>query len=286
MATSILDATSSFSCQWCEDEPETSDHILWQCEFAQRVWSASSVNIPSGVNVNMTFTDFLECCLRELGSPEVEITMTIAWMLWVARNELKWEGVHSNVDDVCNRASVVALEFLEYGGSESVDSKMPEGRGGWSPPQLGSNKISIACHFGAASTRVGVGILIRDHEGLVVVAAGFVLQKYADQISNFAFAVFYALQLAYETGFRDSIVLEVPSRELMGLIHLDTPCLAPSGVVVEDIHAWRVFFSSIQFGFISNVCNKASYALATEAASSNLDQVWLEECPPCIIPFV
>ena len=180
----------------------------------------------------------------------------------------------------------MALEFLEYGGSESVDSKMPEGRGGWSPPQLGSYKMSIACHFGAASTQVGVGILIRDHEGLVVVAAGFVLQKYADQISNLAFAVFYALQLAYETGFRDSIVLEVLSRELMGLIHLDTPCLAPSGVVIEDIHAWRGFFSSIQFVFISNVCNKASYALATEAASSNLDQVWLEECPPCIIPFV
>ena len=73
--------SSSFSCQWCEDELETSDHILWQCEFAQRVWSASSVKIPSGVNVNMTFMDFLECCLRELGSPEVEITMTIAWML-------------------------------------------------------------------------------------------------------------------------------------------------------------------------------------------------------------
>ena len=80
---------------------------------------------------------------------------------------------------------------------------------------MGSYKISIACHFGAASTRVGVGILIRDHEGLVVVAAGFVLQKYADKISNFSFAVFYALQLANETGFRDSIVLEVPSRTIL-----------------------------------------------------------------------
>ncbi len=29
---------SSFSCKWCDEEAETTDHVLWRCEFAQRVW--------------------------------------------------------------------------------------------------------------------------------------------------------------------------------------------------------------------------------------------------------
>jgi hypothetical protein len=70
--------SSSFSCQWCEDEPETGDHILWRCDFAQRVWSACSVPIPTGVDANGSFSDFLDRCLRDLGSPEIEIIMTVA----------------------------------------------------------------------------------------------------------------------------------------------------------------------------------------------------------------
>ena len=98
--------------------------------------------------------------------------------------------------------------------------------------------------------------------------------------------MFYALQLAYETGFRNSIVVEVTSRELTGLLQMGSPCLAHSGVVIDNIHAWCGSFSNVQFVFISNICNKASYALAIEAAFSLLDQVWLEECPSCILPFV
>jgi hypothetical protein len=198
--------------------------------------------MPAGVEVNMTFLDFLEHCLRELGSLEVEIVLTVAWMLWVARNELMWDGIHSNVDDVCNRAFVVALEFLEFGGGENVAVELAEIREVWRPPQYGSYKVSIACHFRLASAHMWVGILIRDHEGAVVVASGFVLQKYEDHLINFSFAVFYALQLAYETGFRNFIVIEVPSRELTGLLNLDTPCLEPSGVVIEDVHTWCGFF--------------------------------------------
>jgi hypothetical protein len=58
------------------------------------------------------------------------------------------------------------------------------------------------------------------------------------------------------------------------------------GVLLDDIGAWLPFFQNVSFSFINFVCNKAAQALATEAASSHLDHVWLEECPPCIVPFV
>jgi hypothetical protein len=105
--------SSSFSCLWCEEEPETCDHMLWRCEFAQRVWGACSISLPKGVDIHWTFMEFMGCCLKVLNTPDVEIIFNTAWMLWKPRNELMWEGSPSNVEDICCRASVVTLEFLE-----------------------------------------------------------------------------------------------------------------------------------------------------------------------------
>uniref|UniRef100_A0A2N9IN55 Reverse transcriptase domain-containing protein n=1 Tax=Fagus sylvatica TaxID=28930 RepID=A0A2N9IN55_FAGSY len=65
--------SSSLSCQWCEEEVETCDHVLWQCEFAQRVWAAGVVQMPVGLELRMSFIDVVEVCLRELTSPDVEL---------------------------------------------------------------------------------------------------------------------------------------------------------------------------------------------------------------------
>ena len=67
--------SSSFSCHWCEEEPETGDHVLWQCEFAQRVWTACSVQLPWSVDMRMAFGDFLDVCLRDMRSPDVELIL-------------------------------------------------------------------------------------------------------------------------------------------------------------------------------------------------------------------
>jgi hypothetical protein len=67
---------------------------------------------------------------------------------------------------------------------------------------------------------------------------------------------------------------------------MTTPCLAPIGVIIEDIWSWLHLFHFINFSFIRKDCNKAAHALATEALSSNSEQVWLEDHPVCITSFV
>ena len=198
-----------------------------------------------------------------------------------------WEGKTSLVSAICSRASVLAIKYLEFDGAESsshVDGDWTTLS--WTPPLPGCYKMSIACHFTPSSDKVGIGVIIRDHTSLVAAAAGFVLASSKDRLNSFAYAVFSAMQFAYETGFRCNIGVEVPSQELFNLLNFDSPCLAPCGVQIDDIGAWLPFSTNVSFSFISIVCNKAAQALATKAASPNLDCVWLEECPPCIQSFV
>ena len=63
------------------------------------------------------------------------------------------------------------------------------------------------------------------------------------------------------------------NQELLGLINLDSPSLAPIGVLVDDIRNWFPLFDFIRFSFIRKNCNWATHALATKALSSNFEQV-------------
>jgi hypothetical protein len=83
---------SSFSCQWCEEDPETSSHVLWQCDFAQRVWSACPVPIPHDCHPSLPFRDFISICIQCLSGSNLEILFTTAWEIWNARNRFFWDS--------------------------------------------------------------------------------------------------------------------------------------------------------------------------------------------------
>ena len=67
----------SFLCQWCEMEPETLSHVLWQCAYAQKIWKACPVPIPS-CNENMFFRDFIAHCIDVLEVHQIAILFTTA----------------------------------------------------------------------------------------------------------------------------------------------------------------------------------------------------------------
>jgi hypothetical protein len=161
----------------------------------------------------MSVVDFMSCCLRDLDSIDIAILFYTAWTLWLARNELKWEGKVNTVADICNQAAGLAIAFLEAGGVEDVPNQPVSGGVvlDWSPPPLGCYKVSIACHFRSVDNHTRVGILIRDHVGLVVATFGFVLPKFNDHLLTHSYVVFYALQLDFETSFHRDVEFEVPS---------------------------------------------------------------------------
>ena len=104
---------SSFSCQWCEENPESPSHVLWQCEFAQRVWSACPVPIPHTCHPSLLFRDFISICVQSLSGFNLEILFTTAWEIWNAINRLFWDSKSSTVDDIWTKAAGLATDLIE-----------------------------------------------------------------------------------------------------------------------------------------------------------------------------
>ena len=155
----------------------------------------------------------------------------------------------------------------------------------WLPPAVSNYKLNFSWRVGSACSKTGLGVLIRDSLGLVMAAKcasfsgdGLLLQIHAR-------AVLLALEFAFNIGMR-RLEVDVGNQELLGLISLASPSLAPIGVLVDDIRNWFPSFHFIRFSFIPKNCNQATYVLATEALSSNSKQVWMEDYPACITSFV
>uniref|UniRef100_A0A2N9HKR3 RNase H type-1 domain-containing protein n=1 Tax=Fagus sylvatica TaxID=28930 RepID=A0A2N9HKR3_FAGSY len=284
------------------------DRMYWNVDLIDQIFLPWEIEIVKQIPLSYRRPDDLliwgetkrgEFSIKSACALPTEQCWCRVFLSWGNQSFLGWGLVFKSTAEggtgdlpprVMEIASVVTLEFLEVGVRDGDTFAQPMSGERqplhWSHPNNGSYKVSIACHSQSDSPRVGIGILIRDHIGFVVVASGFVSHRFSEALLIYSLAVFHALQLAFETGFRHNLVLEVPCRELVNLLQMETPCLAQVGVLFDDIGAWKPYFQNVSFSFISSVCNKAAQALATEVASSLLDHVWLEECPPCILPFV
>lgn len=162
----------SFSCQWCEDEPETLSHVLWQCDFARRIWYAYPIPISSVCTVDMSFWDFISHCITDLSASLVTVLFTTVWEIWNARNRLLWDNKNSTVDDIWQCAAGVAIDFMEAGlqvpdpGGEFVVLVFNR----WRPPELGNYKVNLGFCLNLSSKVVGVGFLVCGSRGLMMVA--------------------------------------------------------------------------------------------------------------------
>ncbi len=266
---------------------ETGDHLLWVCEFAQRVWQDCPIQIPLNLHDGLSFKEFIMGYVSELMSPGLEIVFTTAWAIWRARNEVVWNDHITLVSELCQQAARLALEYIESGSllKETMagpSSPLPHS---WKAPAVMNYKVNLSYQVGNEDLQIGLRVLIRDSFGLVATAMCSKLQGDGDALKVFAMVVLAALKFAHSIGLR-RLEVELGNKELLGLIRMTTPCLAPIGVIIEDIWSWLHLFYFINFSFIRKDCNKVAHALATEALSSNSKQVWLEDHPVCITSFV
>jgi hypothetical protein len=98
-------------------------------------------------------------------------------------------------------------------------------------------------------------------------------------------AVVESIQFAIDIGLFQ-VELELDNKDLFCLLKQVGPCLAPVGNLVDDIVLSKHYFENFSFSYVTKLCNKATCALATKAVSSLSYQVWLEDCPDCIISHV
>jgi ribonuclease HI len=192
--------------------------------------------------------------------------------------------IHPNLLIQEGEALLLQLKDLE-GQNGSAPTEARVGKAKWSPPQVGKRKVNWDVSFDNKNQRMGVGIIVRDHCGMVCAAKSEVIQMLHEPGAGEAWGALRATEFCVEMGFFD-IILEGDSLTVVKAIGDAEASMRPFGQIVEDI---KEVLGSLRSWLICHVkrdANQAAHGLAKNATVTSMEQNWIEETPNCISDIV
>jgi hypothetical protein len=146
------------------------------------------------------------------------------------------------------------LEFIE----QQTALKVPDHQRlvKWSRPPIGKIKVNVAEKVFSAH-QMGVGVVIRDADGEVLVALSEKFNEGGDGLWRITRAMWSAILLCWEMGFHSALV-ECTNASLLALLQSHDTCYTEVGWVLEDIRHILRYLGCISFISLNNSYNNVA----------------------------
>jgi ribonuclease HI len=275
-------------CPICTIEIESVLHILWECPAVVDVWSSGPKSLQkcSGGAVNLS--SVLETLMRRCSSVDIELWAVMAKKLWLRRNSLVFGGGFISPNQLM-REAIISIEDFKRANvpteKENDFQAIPVPPVQWKAHSLGLYKINWDAAIDMKNRRMGVGIIARDYQGLVVAAHSLTLHGYTDSLVAEAWAALHAVDLAKESGLLD-IILEGDALQVVNEINLAIHFFSKIGHFTDDIRSVLHSLRSFRIIHVKREANSAAHVLAKTAVFYVRDSIWLEETPPPVSDIV
>ncbi|KAG7591372.1 Endonuclease/exonuclease/phosphatase superfamily [Arabidopsis thaliana x Arabidopsis arenosa] len=164
-------------CQFCGEEFESINHVLFTCAIARQVWALSLFPSPaSGFSQSSIFANF-QYVLSIGNDPQVPIEISqpfpwILWVLWKNRNKFTIEGKQFLAVDTINKIKGDASQWLFSQSAEKELDQLHENerrlvKKVWKPPDSLWDKCNIGVSWLKRKNVVGASWVVRDSHGRV-----------------------------------------------------------------------------------------------------------------------
>ena len=266
------------TCENCGETEEDAIHALWNCKQLQSVWDNESWTQPFRNTLAVDFADLLSKVLHVGSSSEPEIFIVMCWALWQRRNKLRLHQEVEPINQVGSKAKCYLEEFnRENDHSNAHPQAAPETR--WLPPKILRYKINYDGAVFKETNEAGIGVIVRDFQGLVMASLTQKVLFPLSVPSIEAWAVKRAVQFALELGITEA-EFEGDSQTIVNALNTQHPSLAPFGLLIADAKELASKLQHSSFSHVKRAGNCLAHALARKAYSCNSLEVWMESVPP------
>ena len=264
-------------CPRCGEERESVEHLMLKCGESSLIWRASPLRIDSEMERSTPISEWCSNWLEKcLDVKAWAVTMMVMWQIWNSRNSWVFNQRKDDPRDACARALKLMEDFLDAMTRELPGPPPPNRDQQWRKPSRGLNKLNSDA--AAKNGKGGLGVVVRDEEGEVLLAAGVRLEEVSSPEEAEACAILFGLQIAFDAGLRN---LEVESDCLTVIKMLNgTSARNATQTIIHDILALSSSFNFCSFSFVNRVCNKVAHTMAKLSSSFDEMRVWLEDYPP------
>ncbi|XP_023875782.1 uncharacterized protein LOC111988222 [Quercus suber] len=154
----------------------------------------------------------------------------------------------------------------------------------WKPPAQGTFKINFNGGIFAKDKCSGLGVIVRDREGLVIVSMATWVPQQLQPIEIEALAANKALEFAREMGISEAI-LKGNSSLVMTTLNSKNPRLAPFGLLIQDSLNVSTSFSKLPYSHTKREGNTITYNLAQLAVNFSNCVIWMENVPSDVLSY-
>ena len=140
--------------------------------------------------------------------------------------------------------------------------------GSWTAPDRSWYKINFDGATFVKEDKVGLGVVIRNSEGLVMASLSQLISLPYSVVEVETLVARRALELVVEIGI-GRVVLEGDSAVLMQTLKNGTRSLAQYNHIANDILFLALYFSALKFSHVSCSRNKVAHSLARRASLSS-----------------
>ena len=158
-------------------------------------------------------------------------------------------------------------------------SRVMRTRQTWTPLSEGFYKINFDGAIFENFGRAGLGVVVRDVEGMVIAALSQNIQLPSSVDSVEALAARRAIILAQEISLTQ-VVVEGDSLKVIAAINSPKQSRTQWGHIIEDIKKASLCLQACSFCHVSRGGNSLGHSLVRRAVLTADTDVWLEELPP------
>ena len=248
-------------CEECMLEVETSAHFFWSCPRAKLVWRCSGLLNPDYAGPNFaSFNSFMELVWKMLMVDRYYDSMVammgmIAWRLWGNRNKVHHGGKRLGELELCHDASIWLLQFQEANEATAATAFVqfePMFQRTWLPLSNQMYKVTVDGAVFKDRNESGVGVIIRDVNGLVVAAMCKKFHALLGTLEVEAKAFESGLLFAKDARLQE-FILEGDSLNVVCALQ---GVLPPSVLVMSIIYGIQSSCNDVRKVLFSHVCKK------------------------------
>ncbi|XP_021725926.1 uncharacterized protein LOC110693110 [Chenopodium quinoa] len=250
--------------------------MLLHCPKAASNWSLSVLRLDPNEVVASCLRSWCASMSEKIKDPHWwDLFWCLAWGVWLQRNAWVFEKKSRYVIDIIHKAVGLVGEYEEAMKVASVSKPSQMLNSAWKAPPRDMYKPNSDANLGV-NQQLGVGGVLRDAEGVVLLAFCSKVKGNFEVEVGEAIALWQSLLTALEAGFRN-MVLETDNLKLFHHMKKGIIMLSAFGNVVSDILRLASQCFSCSFSFVRRKGKCVAHSLAKLSSTFSDYRVWLEE---------
>uniref|UniRef100_A0A803NF84 RNase H type-1 domain-containing protein n=1 Tax=Cannabis sativa TaxID=3483 RepID=A0A803NF84_CANSA len=155
----------------------------------------------------------------------------------------------------------------------------------WSPPSSNGFKLNVDAATNYEQKKLGIGAILRDHDGMVVAALSKVVQGSFRSDEMEAKSLFHALNWATQSQLTITHI-ETDALRVSTALNSATNDLSSFSSLIFDVRCLLSFFPGVLVSHVKRSANQAAHGLAKFALGLDDDISWMGEIPYPIFSVV